>query len=279
MWRGIAPTPHSLPRPLPASHCQRGRCTWTHRLAIGLDGVYKHVALVEWEDGHALERKTDGAGSGASPPTFSLCLPLSFLSFFPTSELPSSDYSSPRIPSIPALPAPNVIELVIVSLASTLPEVHLLPSVPQHHHHPAVLAIVLEGANIKCVASGRVASASRDAASQRRAVAMASALAQDMHSGENFVVRTPDVHVLARRASISARIPSQPPPRSRSIALECMSPHLYRRLHVLTGTPRIIFLFPCQRSSRPSSSTDAAGGASPNLSYEHPNQPPSTKPG
>jgi hypothetical protein len=78
--RGIAPTPHPLPRPPPASHCQRGRCTWTHRLAIGLDGVYKHAALVEWEDGHALEKKTDGAGNRTSPP-FSLCLRLSVLSF------------------------------------------------------------------------------------------------------------------------------------------------------------------------------------------------------
>ncbi|KAJ7851727.1 hypothetical protein B0H13DRAFT_2674083 [Mycena leptocephala] len=178
--------------------------------------------------------------------------------FFPTSELPSSAYSSPCIPSIPAPPAPNVAELVIISLASTLPEVHLLPSVPQHHHHPTVLALVLKHANIKYAASGRVASASCDAASQSRAVTMASAFTQDIQSGENSVVRTRTyMSLLTARIGFRADlIPT--PPRSRSIALECMSPHRHRRLHVLTGTPRVIFLFPGRRSSRPSSSTDAA---------------------
>ncbi|KAJ7913640.1 hypothetical protein B0H13DRAFT_2466692, partial [Mycena leptocephala] len=65
---------------------------------------------------------------------------------------------------------------------------------------PTVLALVLKDANIKYAASGKVASASRDAASQSRAATMGSALAQDMQSGKNSVVRTPDIHILARRA-------------------------------------------------------------------------------
>jgi hypothetical protein len=159
-------------------------------------------------------------------------------------ELPSPAYSSPRIPSIPALPAPNVTELVMVSLASTLPEVHLLPSVPQHHRHPTVLALVLKDANIKYAASGKVASASRDAASQSRAAMIASALAQDMQFGENSVVRT---RTYTSWLAMHIDFRTDPVP-----TLECMSPHLYRRLHVLTGTPRVIFLFPGRRSSRPS---------------------------
>jgi hypothetical protein len=92
--------------------------------------MYKHAALVEWEDGYAVESKTDSVGIGTFPsPSFCVCAHRSSASIPAVEQL-----IRPR--AFPSTLLPNVTDLVVVSGLPHPRSPFRSPSPPPSHRSP-----------------------------------------------------------------------------------------------------------------------------------------------